>query len=172
MEILCKQETLRCTNAVGKSVCTESDEWSGKARDGGLCQLGPGVLYRWDERCCTSDAVTRVSRYMARRGGGQQAQQCSGVPTTGTGELQVVLQGGCFQGDGCARRWDLGFLVEERKRDRRCWLGCMPAASGERSFRSIPAAQIRSAEPVHTQKRGGLDISKYKAGLENGKKMH
>lgn len=171
MEIPCKQETLRCTNAVGKSVCTESDEWSGKARDGGLCQLGPGVLYRWDERCCTSDAVTRVSRYMARRGGGQQAQRCSGVPTTGTGELQVVLQGGCFQGDGCARRWDLGFLAEGRKRDRRCWLGCTPAASGERSFRSIPAAQIRSVEPVHTQKRGGLDISKYKAGLENGKKM-
>lgn len=75
MEILCKQVMLQCTNAVGKLVCTESDEWLGKVRDGGLCQLEPGVLYHWDETYCTPDVATRVLRYMARQGGGQRGQQ-------------------------------------------------------------------------------------------------
>lgn len=74
-EILCKQVMLQCTNAVGKLVCTESDEWLGKVRDGDLCQLEPGVLYHWDELCCTLGVVTRVLRYTARQGGGQRVQQ-------------------------------------------------------------------------------------------------
>jgi len=75
MEILCKQVMLQCTNVVGKLVCTESDEWLGKARDGDLCQLELGVLCHWDEIYCTSDVVTRVLRYTARQEGGQQVQQ-------------------------------------------------------------------------------------------------
>jgi len=67
-----------------------------------------------------------------------------------------------------ARQWDLDFLVEGRKQDRQHWLGCKPAASDEHSFRSTPAAPIHSAEPVHTEKWAGLNISKYKENLKNG----
>lgn len=75
MEILCKQVMLQCTNAVGKLVCTESDEWLGKVRDGDLCQLELGVLYHRGERYCTLGVVTRVLRYMARQEGGRRGQQ-------------------------------------------------------------------------------------------------
>ena len=75
MEILCKQVMLQCTNVVEKLVCIESDEWLGKVRDGGLCQLELGELYHWDEIYCTLDVAVRVLRYMVRQGGGQQAQQ-------------------------------------------------------------------------------------------------
>lgn len=75
MEIPCKQVMLQCTNAVEKLVCTESDEWLGKVRDGDLCQLELGELYHWGEICCTLDVAVRVLRYMAKQGGGQRVQQ-------------------------------------------------------------------------------------------------
>lgn len=52
------QVMLQCKNAVGRLVCTESDEWLGMVTDGGLCPLGPGELYHWDGRYCKLDAVT------------------------------------------------------------------------------------------------------------------
>lgn len=73
--MLRKQAMLQCTNAVERSVCTESDEWLGKVRDGDLCQLELGELYHWGEICCTLGVAVRASRYTAKRGGGQREQQ-------------------------------------------------------------------------------------------------
>lgn len=58
--------------------------------------------------------------------------------------------------------------MEGRKRDWQRLLGCRPAAFDERSFHSIPAAQIRSAAPVHTQKGTSLNVSEFKGSLKNG----
>lgn len=82
------------------------------------------------------------------------------------GEEQAVLQGGDLQRGEHARQRGSDFPEEGRMRGRQHWTGRKPAASNDCSSRSTPAAQTQSAEPVHTQKWAGLNVSKYKESLK------
>lgn len=68
------QVMLQCKNVVGRSVCTESDEWLGMVTDGDLCPLELGELCHWGGRYYKLDAVTQVLRYMERLRGGPLVQ--------------------------------------------------------------------------------------------------